>query len=386
MDKFGQGKEIRLTNLGATQNPSFLNFTMQMFRQICILAGCDYLNSIPGMGVKKAHSLMKKFRSAERVIQSLRANKKYIVPDNYEENFRKAELTFLHQRVFDHRVNRVVPLNPLPQDLIEQDTSFFGPEISPEQSLQIAVGNINPHTLQPYFSPSLTQMEKVEFSLETEFNMERTDSLIKTSSKPNLILPIQKNTVTNYFTPVTIATKKPFVPPRNRSIIPEEEVSPLKKRKKEENETQIIAPRTPSPPHRSKSATLIISKYFTDKGEKMFTKDVLQNSPVNKKQRNKDVSTFESPFINSDRISIDSNRGQWSKEFNIENVVQKVEKATNDWDTSNFKIYKKNNTYGSFIGTPNQLSTIIQEMKNDEVIRSDDEILSEEEVICSDQE
>jgi exonuclease-1 len=30
---------------------------------MCIMAGCDFLPSLPGIGAKKAHGLMKKFRS-----------------------------------------------------------------------------------------------------------------------------------------------------------------------------------------------------------------------------------------------------------------------------------------------------------------------------------
>lgn len=74
MDKYGNGKEIKLVNLGATKNPSYLNFTLRMFRQVCILAGCDYLQSISGMGIKKAHSLIKQFRSIELVITIIHLN------------------------------------------------------------------------------------------------------------------------------------------------------------------------------------------------------------------------------------------------------------------------------------------------------------------------
>ena len=38
-----------------------------MFRHMCILAGCDYLPAMHGVGVKKAYGLLKKYRTVERV-------------------------------------------------------------------------------------------------------------------------------------------------------------------------------------------------------------------------------------------------------------------------------------------------------------------------------
>jgi hypothetical protein len=34
---------------------------------MCILAGCDYLPSLPGMGIKRAHSFIRRFKSAKGV-------------------------------------------------------------------------------------------------------------------------------------------------------------------------------------------------------------------------------------------------------------------------------------------------------------------------------
>ena len=39
---------------------SFENYTFDHFRQLCILSGCDYLDSIPGIGIKRALSFMRK--------------------------------------------------------------------------------------------------------------------------------------------------------------------------------------------------------------------------------------------------------------------------------------------------------------------------------------
>jgi exonuclease-1 len=48
----GKGTEIKLENLGNIKGMEFWDHSR--FRQMCILAGCDYLKSPPGIGVKTA--------------------------------------------------------------------------------------------------------------------------------------------------------------------------------------------------------------------------------------------------------------------------------------------------------------------------------------------
>ncbi len=71
MDDHGNGKEIKLERLSAAKEINFTHFTQTMFRHVCILSGCDYSPSIPGLGLKKAHALVKKYKSIDRVKISL---------------------------------------------------------------------------------------------------------------------------------------------------------------------------------------------------------------------------------------------------------------------------------------------------------------------------
>ncbi len=71
MDDHGNGKEIKLERLSAAKEINFTHFTQTMFRHVCILSGCDYSPSIPGLGLKKAHALVKKYKSIDRVKTSL---------------------------------------------------------------------------------------------------------------------------------------------------------------------------------------------------------------------------------------------------------------------------------------------------------------------------
>lgn len=67
MDKYGQGVEFQYSRLPRNKDLSFAGFTKQMVLEMCILSGCDYLQSLPGMGLKRAHALIKKFTSYDKV-------------------------------------------------------------------------------------------------------------------------------------------------------------------------------------------------------------------------------------------------------------------------------------------------------------------------------
>ncbi|ONK75704.1 uncharacterized protein A4U43_C03F19660, partial [Asparagus officinalis] len=116
MDKFGQGVQYQSSMLGRNKELDFTGFTKQMLLEMCILSGCDYLQSLPGMGLKRAYSLVQKFKSYEKVIKHLRYSA-FSVPPHYEENFKKAMWAFLHQRVYDPREEAIVHLSDIPPDI-----------------------------------------------------------------------------------------------------------------------------------------------------------------------------------------------------------------------------------------------------------------------------
>lgn len=68
MDKFGHGVQFQSSMLGQNKELDFTGFTKQMLLEMCIFSGCDYLQSLPGMGLKRAHALVQKFKNYEKVI------------------------------------------------------------------------------------------------------------------------------------------------------------------------------------------------------------------------------------------------------------------------------------------------------------------------------
>ncbi len=93
------------------------------FLHMCILAGCDYLPSVPGTAVRGAFKLLQRHRTADKALRALRLQQfgkgrsDVQMPRDYEARFRQALLTFRHQRVFDPRTREMAHVRPLPPDL-----------------------------------------------------------------------------------------------------------------------------------------------------------------------------------------------------------------------------------------------------------------------------
>lgn len=117
---------------------------------MAILSGCDYLDNIQGLGIKKAHQLMRKYKNMDKVIKFLRLDGQYKVPLGYFEACRRAELTFAHQRVFCPEQRKLVHLETLPAHIVanlasfEEVLSFVGPDMPDDTALGIALGELCP--------------------------------------------------------------------------------------------------------------------------------------------------------------------------------------------------------------------------------------------------
>lgn len=95
---------------------SLLGWSDVQFRTMAILSGCDYLPSIPGVGLKTAWSLLRKHKTVENVVRAVNLEGKKKVPKGYLEAFRLAEKVFLYQRVYDPTQEKLVHLTNLPPD------------------------------------------------------------------------------------------------------------------------------------------------------------------------------------------------------------------------------------------------------------------------------
>ncbi|OMO82801.1 XPG/Rad2 endonuclease [Corchorus olitorius] len=101
----------------------------------------ELIMSLSGMGLRRAHALIKKFKSYDKVIKHLRYSS-VSVPPLYEESFKKAILTFQHQRVYDPIIEDIVHLSD-----ISDNTALIWNTPIPQQIAQgIARGDLDPFT------------------------------------------------------------------------------------------------------------------------------------------------------------------------------------------------------------------------------------------------
>ncbi|GFZ12279.1 5'-3' exonuclease family protein [Actinidia rufa] len=68
MDRYGNGEEIVQNKIFESLDcrPSFQHFDIELFTGMCVKAGCDFLPSVPGIGIAKAYSLVSKYQNLDR--------------------------------------------------------------------------------------------------------------------------------------------------------------------------------------------------------------------------------------------------------------------------------------------------------------------------------
>nr|KYP38086.1 Exonuclease 1 [Cajanus cajan] len=204
MDKFGQGVQFQYSMLQKNKELSFEGFNRQMLLEMCILSGCDYLQSLPGMGLKRAHSSIKKFRSYDKVLKHLRYSG-VSVPPFYEESFKKAILTFQYQRVYDPINENIVHLSNIPDD-IGDDLTCYTP-LPKDIAQRIAKGDLDPITKMPFEGD--THAARLAITGTSQFKIPHSEN-----AKKKIDLPVQKNLLTKYFCFASLEAKRKFRAPR----------------------------------------------------------------------------------------------------------------------------------------------------------------------------
>ncbi|KAJ2979004.1 hypothetical protein NUW58_g7316 [Xylaria curta] len=160
LDQYGQCVEINRRDFNACREVSFVGWDDRLFRQMAILSGCDYLDSIPSLGLKTAHRLLRKHKKVERIIQTLQFEGKHRIPPDYLKLFQQAEQTFLYQWAFCPTSKQLVNLTSLPSDLSLDQLPFIGSFVESQLAERIALGEINPITKEEIVLPMLPSPRK----------------------------------------------------------------------------------------------------------------------------------------------------------------------------------------------------------------------------------
>lgn len=144
-------------------------FTMEKFRLMCVLSGCDYVDSLPGIGLAKALKFVTMTEETDiwRALDKIPAYlnmRQLIVTDDYKQNVLKAIATFLHMVVYDPRQRKQVRLNDINELGTEVEyCSNSGELLDDSTSLDLAVGNLNPFGMARLGSWHPDKRQKVHF-------------------------------------------------------------------------------------------------------------------------------------------------------------------------------------------------------------------------------
>ena len=94
MDKGGDGEELLLAKLAYADRLNLTKFTPLKFQQLCILSGCDYLESINGVGALKAAAALNRHSDVKHVRRPVAT----CLAQNRSKEWRMANLAALLDR------------------------------------------------------------------------------------------------------------------------------------------------------------------------------------------------------------------------------------------------------------------------------------------------
>ncbi|KPM35733.1 hypothetical protein AK830_g10850 [Neonectria ditissima] len=152
LDPYGNCIEISRKDFCRCREVSLTGWSDTEFRRMAIMSGCDYLDGLPGMGLKTAYRMLRKSKVPERVVRMVQFSGKR-VSENYLTQFYQAELTFLHQWVFCPKKQKLVHLTELDGTRTAEEMPFIGAFVEAELAQGVASGDLNPMTKQPILMP-----------------------------------------------------------------------------------------------------------------------------------------------------------------------------------------------------------------------------------------
>ncbi|EMR08417.1 hypothetical protein PNEG_03253 [Pneumocystis murina B123] len=158
LDQYGECIEIRREKFPQVKEIDLSGWSDENFRCMAILSGCDYLEGIPGVGLKTAYRLLKKHKTIDQLLRVIKLEYALKIPHDYEMQFNFANLTFMHQRVYCLDKKSIVMWNEPKTSLGDNIDRIAGPDIPADIVQGLISGEINPITRLPIFA-SLNEIQ-----------------------------------------------------------------------------------------------------------------------------------------------------------------------------------------------------------------------------------
>ncbi|KAJ8914774.1 hypothetical protein NQ315_013277 [Exocentrus adspersus] len=326
-------------------------YTFDKFRYMCILSGCDYIESLRGIGLKKA---LKFISLTEETNPEIFLDKipRYLnmrhlqITEEYKENFMVALATFQHQTVFDPFKRKLVPLvDPQITGLSPKFCKNAGEIFDHEKAYQVALGNIHPtsfRTLDNWYpndsiacnsiwSGSYRKKGIQHIEQKAQFKSFFTATKFKSDLKPDDIeqLKLQED--------LKIAKELEFYSHKNEKSeeastsftekgvtenSPEKQTSPVITRnpfiKKKLSKFQTTS---------SDSNIIVKSRYFNQHSENV-EQDVTENKSVGMEYDENEVKPEDSlGIIEQKEVTVNITAGFENKIVHDDNIVVEIEES-----------------------------------------------------------
>eukprot|EP01031_Cornospumella_fuschlensis_P034498 gene34498-41768_t len=161
LDAQGEGDLIKLCDIGHNKDLVFRLWTDEQFKLFCCLAGCDYVESLPRVGIKTAYYVASKCKTLPVLLNYVRSH--YHATADYCHRLTLAYYTYHHHHVYCPLKNCIIPLTPIKDGVIDA-AGIMGQEIPSAHVDDLIRGRIDPANL---FRPTNQQESKVSDDCES---------------------------------------------------------------------------------------------------------------------------------------------------------------------------------------------------------------------------
>ncbi|XP_072984800.1 exonuclease 1-like isoform X2 [Typha latifolia] len=180
MDRYGNGEEIIMDKVFSVVSDglSFKNFDNHLFT-----------------GTKRAYSLVLKYKNLDRVLSTLKLDKRYRVPEDYSDSFRKALAVFHHARVYDAETKSIRHLKPLEHEHLQclnGELDMLGPELPPSIAAGIAEGRLNPITMEAFDQFPIAESCIYYVGIPSSDRSERHDSYTMSAEESSITISLSQ--------------------------------------------------------------------------------------------------------------------------------------------------------------------------------------------------
>ena len=167
-------------------------------RTMVCLSGCDYTSGIPRVGLLTAVKLVHRLKTMQQVLLHIEREGKLKVPKDFVEEYTTANYAFQFQRVFCPIRQKLVTLNEIPADLLEQSgvvealaksigtvverdslekVNTLDPNrIDHEIHKKVALGELSPYDCK---KPLVNRERKLQMTSKSEVNLDKPSIPIK---------------------------------------------------------------------------------------------------------------------------------------------------------------------------------------------------------------